>query len=59
MEGIGFVLAAFVALTIWGWQIPRYPDIRLFWIAPSVTVLRGSFETDMVEFEATHKLLVN
>jgi UDP-N-acetylmuramyl pentapeptide phosphotransferase/UDP-N-acetylglucosamine-1-phosphate transferase len=55
MGGIGFVLAAFVALTIWGWQFPL-PDIRYLIGAISLMFFVG-FRDDMVELKATHKLL--
>jgi UDP-N-acetylmuramyl pentapeptide phosphotransferase/UDP-N-acetylglucosamine-1-phosphate transferase len=55
MGGIGFVLAAFVALTIWGWQFPL-PDIRYLIGAISLMFFVG-LRDDMVELKATHKLL--
>jgi len=55
MGGIGFVLAAFVALTIWGWQFPL-PDIRYLIGAISIMFFVG-LRDDMVELKATHKLL--
>jgi UDP-N-acetylmuramyl pentapeptide phosphotransferase/UDP-N-acetylglucosamine-1-phosphate transferase len=55
MGGIGFVLAAFVALTIWGWQFP-IPDIRYLIGAISLMFFVG-LRDDMVELKATHKLI--
>ena len=55
MGGVGFVLAAFVALTIWGWQFP-IPDIRYLIGAISLMFFVG-LRDDMVELKATHKLI--
>ena len=55
MGGIGFVLAAFLAIGIWGWQFPL-PDIRYLIGAISLMFLVG-LRDDMVELKATHKLL--
>jgi UDP-N-acetylmuramyl pentapeptide phosphotransferase/UDP-N-acetylglucosamine-1-phosphate transferase len=55
MGGIGFVLAAFLAIAIWGWQFPL-PDIRYLIGAISLMFLVG-LRDDMVELKATNKLL--
>lgn len=55
MGGIGFVLATFVALSIWGWQFP-VPDIRYLLGAIALMFFVG-LRDDMVELKAKHKLL--
>lgn len=55
MGGIGFVLATFVALGIWGWQFP-VPDIRYLLGAIALMFFVG-LRDDMVELKAKHKLL--
>jgi UDP-GlcNAc:undecaprenyl-phosphate GlcNAc-1-phosphate transferase len=55
MGGIGFVLATFIALGIWGWQFP-VPDMRYLLGAIALMFLVG-LRDDMVELKATHKLL--
>ncbi|RIW14374.1 undecaprenyl/decaprenyl-phosphate alpha-N-acetylglucosaminyl 1-phosphate transferase [Algoriphagus lacus] len=55
MGGIGFVLATFVALGIWGWQFPL-PDIRYMLGAIALMFFVG-LRDDMVELKANHKLL--
>lgn len=55
MGGIGFVLATFVALGIWGWQFP-IPDIRYLLGAIALMFFVG-LRDDMVELKAKHKLL--
>lgn len=55
MGGIGFVLATFVALSIWGWQFP-VPDIRYLLGAIALMFFVG-LRDDMVELKAKHKLM--
>lgn len=55
MGGIAFVVAAAVALAIWGWQFPL-PDIRYLLGGITLMFIVG-FRDDMVELKATHKLL--
>ncbi len=55
MGGIGFVVATFVALGIWGWQFPL-PDIRYLLGAIALMFIVG-LRDDMVELKAKHKLL--
>lgn len=55
MGGISFIVAAGVALAIWGWQFP-IPDIRYLLGAITLMFLVG-LRDDLVELKATHKLL--
>ncbi|GAB3224360.1 undecaprenyl/decaprenyl-phosphate alpha-N-acetylglucosaminyl 1-phosphate transferase [Algoriphagus aestuariicola] len=55
MGGIGFVLATYISLAIWGWQFP-VPDIRYLLGAIALMFFVG-LRDDMVELEAKHKLL--
>ena len=55
MGGIGFVLATFIALSIWGWQFP-VPDIRYLLGAIALMFFVG-LRDDMIELKAKHKLL--
>ncbi|GAA0881358.1 MraY family glycosyltransferase [Algoriphagus jejuensis] len=55
MGGIGFVIATFVALGIWGWQFP-VPDIRYLLGAIALMFFVG-LRDDMVELKAKHKIL--
>lgn len=54
MGGIGFVLATFITLAIWGWQFPL-PDIRFLLGAIALMFIVG-LRDDMVELNAKHKL---
>lgn len=54
MGGIGFVVATFITLAIWGWQFPL-PDIRFLLGAIGLMFIVG-LRDDMVELEAKHKL---
>ena len=55
MGGIGFVVATFMSLSIWGWQFP-IPDIRYLLGAIGLMFVVG-LRDDMVELKAKHKLL--
>jgi UDP-GlcNAc:undecaprenyl-phosphate GlcNAc-1-phosphate transferase len=55
MGGIGFVIATFVALGIWGWQFP-VPEIR-YLIGAIILMFFVGLRDDMVELKATHKLM--
>lgn len=55
MGGIGFVVATFISLGIWGWQFPL-PDIRYLLGAIALMFIVG-LRDDMVELQAKHKLL--
>ncbi len=54
MGGIGFVVATFITLAIWGWQFPL-PDIRFLLGAIGLMFIVG-LRDDMVELKAKHKL---
>lgn len=54
MGGIGFVVATFITLAIWGWQFPL-PDIRFLLGAIGLMFVVG-LRDDMVELKAKHKL---
>lgn len=54
MGGISIILAAFVALAIWGWQFPL-PDIRYLLGAIGLMFFVG-LRDDVVELSAKHKL---
>jgi UDP-GlcNAc:undecaprenyl-phosphate GlcNAc-1-phosphate transferase len=54
MGGIGFVIATFVTLAIWGWQFPL-PDIRFLLGAIGLMFIVG-LRDDIVELNAKHKL---
>lgn len=54
MGGIGFVVAMFITLGIWGWQFPL-PDIRFLLGAIGLMFIVG-LRDDMVELNAKHKL---
>lgn len=54
MGGISIILAAFVALAIWGWQFPL-PDIRYLLGAIALMFFVG-LRDDVVELSAKHKL---
>ncbi|SEF48420.1 glycosyltransferase family 4 protein [Algoriphagus boritolerans] len=54
MGGIGFVVATFITLAIWGWQFPL-PDIRFLLGAIGLMFIVG-LRDDMVELKANHKL---
>ncbi len=55
MGGIGFVLATFISLAIWGWQFP-VPDIR-YLLGAIILMFFVGLRDDMVELKAGHKLL--
>lgn len=55
MGGIGFFMAAAVAMSIWGWQFPL-PDIRYLLGAIAMMFFVG-LQDDMVELKASSKLL--
>ena len=55
MGGIGFVVATFVTLAIWGWQFPL-PDIRYLLGAIALMFFVG-LRDDMIELKAKHKLM--
>lgn len=55
MGGIGFIVATYVTLAIWGWQFP-VPDIRYLLGAIALMFFVG-LRDDMVELKAKHKIL--
>lgn len=55
MGGIGFVVAAAIAMSIWGWYFPL-PEIR-YLLGAIVIVFFVGLRDDMVEMKATRKLL--
>jgi UDP-GlcNAc:undecaprenyl-phosphate GlcNAc-1-phosphate transferase len=55
MGGIGFIIAAFVALSIWAWQFP-VPDIRYLLGGIAVMAFVG-LRDDIVELRASRKLV--
>ncbi|MBN7813456.1 undecaprenyl/decaprenyl-phosphate alpha-N-acetylglucosaminyl 1-phosphate transferase [Algoriphagus sp. H41] len=55
MGGIGFLVAAFVALSIWAWQFP-VPDIRYLLGGIAVMAFVG-LRDDMVELRASGKIM--
>lgn len=55
MGGIGFVVAAAVAMSIWGWQFPL-PDIR-YLLGAIILVFLVGLRDDMVAMKATQKIL--
>lgn len=54
MGGIGFVVATFVSLAIWGWQF-SLPDMRYLLGAIALMFIVG-LRDDLVELKAKHKL---
>ncbi len=55
MGGIGFVVATYISLSIWGWQFP-VPDIR-YLLGAIVLMFLVGLRDDMVELKAKHKIL--
>ncbi|EAZ82542.1 MraY family glycosyltransferase [Algoriphagus machipongonensis] len=55
MGGVGFFLAAAIALAIWGWQF-NFPDMRYFLGGIAIMFFVG-LRDDIVELRASRKLL--
>ncbi|MDF2158185.1 MraY family glycosyltransferase [Algoriphagus sp. CAU 1675] len=55
MGGIGFFVAAAIAMSIWAWQFPL-PDIRYLLGAITIMFFVG-LQDDMVELKASNKLM--